>query len=182
MVVDDLHATPTAPMVLAEGSTLPAAAVPDPSRALWLLPSAAFQAAQLASRPIPDGHRRLYLRLREVIELEAREREVPTLVIDGRQSVDHVVTTVEERFAGSLAAGPRATAVADRQTLLREANQAVVDQVRAYFARPWADGDAETVVHPFLCECGAPGCDVRGGCHGRRSRRRPDQDRARPAE
>ena len=44
--------------------------------------------------------------------------------------------------------------------MLREANQAVVDQVRGYFARPWADGDAEAVVRPFLCECGAPGCDV----------------------
>ena len=160
MVVDDLRGTPVEPMVLAEGSALPASAVPDLSRALWLLPSAAFQEAQLASRPIPDGHRRLYRRLREVIEHEASERGVPTLVVDGGQSVEEAVTAVEERFAGPLAVGPRATAIAERRALLREANQAVVDQLRGYFARPWADGDAEAVVRPFLCECGAPGCDA----------------------
>ena len=160
MVVEDLRALPAAPVVVAEGSSLPAAAVPDPSRAVWLLPSAEFQAAQLASRPLSDGHRRLYLRLREVIEVEARERGVPTLVIDGTRPIEGAVTAVESRFAGALATGAGATTVAERQVLLREANQAVVEQVRGYFARPWADGDAEAVLQPFLCECGAPTCDA----------------------
>jgi hypothetical protein len=29
--------------------------------------------------------------------------------------------------------------------------------VRGYYARPWADGDAETVVREFSCECGDAG-------------------------
>lgn len=32
-------------------------------------------------------------------------------------------------------------------------------QVRDFYARPWAAGDAETVVRKFNCECGDPGCD-----------------------
>jgi hypothetical protein len=32
---------------------------------------------------------------------------------------------------------------AERRALLREANLAIVEQVRGYFARPWATGDSE---------------------------------------
>jgi hypothetical protein len=39
-------------------------------------------------------------------------------------------------------------------------NQAPADQVRGFYARPWAHGDAEAVVQPFVCECGAPACDA----------------------
>lgn len=101
MVLDDLTALPAAPLVVAEGTTLPAYAA-DPGRSLWLLPTAALQDARLAPGP-------------------------------GR------------------AAG-----------LLREQNEAMAEQVRGYFARSWANGDAGSVVLPFACECGEPGCpDVR---------------------
>jgi hypothetical protein len=33
-----------------------------------------------------------------------------------------------------------------------------VAQVRGFFARPWAGGDAEEVERSFLCECGDPAC------------------------
>jgi hypothetical protein len=42
--------------------------------------------------------------------------------------------------------------------LLREANEAIVAQVRGDHARPWAEGDAESVVREFLCECGSTTC------------------------
>jgi hypothetical protein len=71
-----------------------------------------------------------------------------------------MVTTVEDLFTEALAAGPRAESVAERQALLREANEAIVAQVRGYYARPWADGDAERIEREFLCECGDPGCEA----------------------
>src|SRR4249920_1458759 len=43
MVVDDLRGLPASPLVVAEGSALAASAVADPSRAVWLLPTADFQ-------------------------------------------------------------------------------------------------------------------------------------------
>ena len=41
---------------------------------------------------------------------------------------------------------------------MREANLQVVEQVRAFYRRPWAEGDAETVVRLFVCECGERTC------------------------
>jgi hypothetical protein len=159
MVVEDLRALPVAPLVLAEGSSLPAALV-APGSALWLLPAAAFQQAQLASRGLEDGTRRLYERLRSVIAREAEEHGVPTLEVDGALGIDDVLALVEARFAPALAAGPRATSIEERRALLREVNLASVDQVRGYHARPWADGDADAVEWSFVCECGGPGCEA----------------------
>jgi hypothetical protein len=51
MAIDDLRALPHAPLVVAEGSTLPAHAlssgIAERSRAVWLLPTRAFQQATL---------------------------------------------------------------------------------------------------------------------------------------
>jgi hypothetical protein len=98
--------------------------------------------------------------LREAVEREAIDHEVPTITVDGSRGVAEMVTVVEEVFADALAAGPRAEAREDRRRLLREFNEAVVRQVRAYYARPWAHGDANAVARAFLCECGDPECDA----------------------
>ena len=71
-----------------------------------------------------------------------------------------MVTAVEELFAEALAEGPRAKTLAERRGLLREANQAIADQVRDRYGRPWAHGDAGAVVREFICECGDPACDA----------------------
>jgi hypothetical protein len=138
MNADDVRALPSSPLVVAEGSTLGAGLV-DPARALWLLPPAESLLA-------------------ETIEREAREHDVPILVVDGTRGIDETVAYAEERFAAALAEGPCARTRAERQPLLREANEAVVAQVRAYYARPWAVGNAEQVVRSFVCECGATDC------------------------
>jgi hypothetical protein len=67
---------------------------------------------------------------------------------------------VEAAFAGALAEGPRAASAAERRALLREANEAVVEQARAFCRRPWANADAEAVERSFVCECGDPACEV----------------------
>jgi hypothetical protein len=159
MVVEDLEALPRSPLVVADGTTLPAAAVTDRSRAIWLLPAPEFHLMLLEQRQLGRGPRELYVLLAQTIDREARANEIPILVVDGTRTIDETVEVVEQAFAAALAAGPRAETLAERRALLREANLAVVGQVRAGHARPWAEGDPDTIVRAFLCECGDPSCD-----------------------
>ena len=158
MVVDDLQALPKAPLVIAEGSTLPAAAVDDHSRAVWLLPTPQFQRARLAERRLPAGPHELFVMLAATIEREAHEHGVRVLTVDGTRDIDAVAHAVERLLGGALAEGPCAESLEERRGLLREANEAVVEQVRGYYARPWADGDANAVLRAFICECGDRQC------------------------
>jgi hypothetical protein len=164
MVVDDLRGLPTAPLVAAEGSSLPAFAVStgiaDRSRAVWLIPTAAFQRTQLEARHASSGAARLFLLLARVIEREAREHAAPILRVDGSTGVEELTGAVETLFADALAAGPRAETLDERRALLREANEAIAAQVRGYYTRPWAAGDPERIVRDFVCECGDPACDA----------------------
>lgn len=164
MVIDDLRALPGSPLVIAEGTSLPAAAltsgVAERARAVWLLPTREFQQAVLASRDLPPGRMALYLLLTETIEGEARAHGARILPVVRSGGIEQTVAAVEEQFAEALAEGPRAETLAERRALVREANQAVADQVRGYHARPWATGDAEAVVCEFACECADPDCDA----------------------
>ena len=60
MVLDDVRALPRSPLIIAEGSPLPAAAVAsgtiDRARAVWLLPTADFQRARLDAAGTIAGH------------------------------------------------------------------------------------------------------------------------------
>jgi len=164
MVVDDLRALPTSPMVAAEGSTLPASAVSsgiaEPSRAVWLIPTASFQRRQIAARRTPSGPARLYMFLGEIIEREAREHGAPMLTVDGHTGVAGVADAVERLLHDAVVGGPRAQTLHERRSLLRQMNDAIEAQVRGYYARPWADGDPDAVVRSFVCECGHPECTL----------------------
>jgi hypothetical protein len=159
MVVDDLQALPRSPLVIAEGTTLPADAVHDRARAVWLLPTPEFQRARLDERELAGSQRELFLLLAETIAREAREHGVRVVVVDGAGGVEALVRTVEQLFGEALAEGPLATTAVERRRLLREANEAIVAQVRGYYARPWAQGEANPVVRTFICECGRRSCD-----------------------
>jgi hypothetical protein len=158
LVVDDLQALPRSPLVVAEGTTLPAGAVQDRSRAVWLLTTPELQRARLEERGLSHGPRELYLLVAETIEREAREHDMRVLVVDGARTIDATVAAVERLFRDALDEGPRAETVAERRELLREGNEAIVAQVRAHYARPWADGAADQVVRSFVCECGERSC------------------------
>jgi hypothetical protein len=164
MALDDLRALADSPLVVAEGSVMPACAVSrgigERSRAVWFIPTRDFQQAALAVQGTPPGPSALYLMLRETIAREASDHGAPTLIVDGSRDVEATVAVVEELFAEALAEGPRAETLAERRALLREANEAIASQVRGYYARPWAEGDAESVVREFICECGEPLCDA----------------------
>jgi hypothetical protein len=77
MVLDDLRPLPDSPLVVAEGSTLPAQAdssgLADRSRAVWLLPTDDFQRALLGARDTPPGPTALHLLLRDRIAREASQ-------------------------------------------------------------------------------------------------------------
>jgi hypothetical protein len=164
MVVDDLRRLPSSPLVIAEGSTISPSVVSsdiaDPSRAVWLLPTPEFQRAQLAERGLARGPRELYLLLAKAIEESAEEHGAPTLTVDASRGINEMVAAVEEAFAEALNEGPRAEATEERRALLREGNEAIAAQVRGYYARPWADGDAESIVRNFICECGETTCEA----------------------
>jgi hypothetical protein len=160
MVLDDLRALPTTPLVIAEGTPLPASTALHAARAVWLVPTPQIQRAQLAARGNTGGAAQLYALLNEVISREAAEHAVPTLTVDGTRSIDETTQAVESLFADALTAGPKAETATERRALLREINEAIVAQVRAYYARPWAHGDADVVVRTFVCECGDPQCDA----------------------
>ena len=164
MVVDDLRALPDSPLVVAEGSTLPAQAVSSGiavcSRAVWLLPTDEFQRALLGARGTPPGPTALYLLLTKRIAGEANEHGAPTLILDGSLDLEATIAAVEELFVEALTEGPHAETRAERRVLLREANEAIVAQVRGYYARPWAQGDAQSVVREFFCECGSTACQA----------------------
>ncbi len=151
MVADDLHALPASPLVVAEGTALPAA-LADPSRAVWLLPSAELQRARLAD--LRPGVLSLYLRLGEEIAHEALEHGLPTLRLDGAADI---TGTVEQMLA--LDTGPAAATIEERRVLLREINDALVSQIAGYHARPWATGDPAAVLCDFVCECGDRACE-----------------------
>jgi len=159
MVIDDVRDLPRAPLVLAEGSVVPASLISsgfaDETRAIWLLPTASFQRPQLAE--LPPGARRLYSLLRDVIEQETREHGAPVLTVDGTRGIEELTDAVDEIFATAIGEGPTA-AREERQALLRGANEAIAEQVRGYYRRPWADGDPESVIRSFLCECGESSC------------------------
>lgn len=150
MVLADVEALPAAPLVVAEGTTIPAGAEPS----LWLIPTREHQRAMLEARGLPKEAAAYYAFLRDVIERDAGA----VLHVDGSLDVDATVAAVEAHFADVISAAPRAERRGERQALLREANLAIVEQLRGFYARPWANGDAETVTREFLCECGDTSC------------------------
>jgi hypothetical protein len=152
MVVDDVLRLPASPLIVVEGSTVSPAVVSsgvtERSRAVWLQPTPDFLARTSDFQTL----------LRTTIEREVREHEAPALTIDGSLGVAEIVVLVEELFAEALAEGPRARTLSERRELLREANTMVVRQCLDYLARPWAEGDPQTFVREFVCECDDPEC------------------------
>ncbi len=168
MVIDDLRGLPDSPLIIAEGVVLPASAastgLAERSQMVWLLPTAEFQDAQLSAAETAlgplAGRRSLYRFLREVAEQEARDHEVPVLTVDGSLGVSEMVEAVYQLFSSVLTSGPWAKTLEERQRLLREINQAILDQIRGYYAQSWVDGDPDLLTRSFVCECGNLTCEA----------------------
>ncbi|HEY7024351.1 MAG TPA: hypothetical protein VH371_05245 [Candidatus Limnocylindrales bacterium] len=155
MVLGDLRSLPRSPLIVAEGTVIRPEDVPPGAAAVWLLSDARDQRQRLVDR---DGTAfRLYELMLDVITVEVAEARAPVIQVG---SIAHTVAALENSFAGQLARGPLATTVTKCRHLVREANLDIVNQVRGYYARPWAAGDPEAVVRAFLCECGATNCEA----------------------
>jgi hypothetical protein len=142
MLVDDVRALPRSPLIVVEGTTVPA----DMHPALWL------------DRPSARPDHPVWRHYAEGILERAEHHAVPVLTVDG--SIEETIAAVEQHFADELAAGPRAETPDERGALLRDANEALVFQVRTGTARPWATDTPETVTRDFICECDDPECRV----------------------
>jgi hypothetical protein len=113
MVLNDLRALPETPLVIAEGTPLPASGALHAARAVWLIPTPEFQRAQLAARGTTGGAVQLYALLNEVIGQEAATCAVPTLTVDGTRGIEETTQAVESLFADVLTAGPTADTAAE---------------------------------------------------------------------
>ncbi|MGP3978972.1 hypothetical protein ACTWQF_34155 [Streptomyces sp. 8N114] len=155
MVLEDLHALPSAPLTIAEGTPI-TPQVAGLSCAVWLIPTPEVQRARLAERDLLPGVHELYQHVGDKIiaQVEKHKGHAMTVPVDGR-SVEEITAEVEGIFANALVEGPRATTAAEKREMLRYANRAFVSQYLTFFTRPWAQalGDARDVVLPFLCEC-----------------------------
>lgn len=152
MVVEDLRGLPRRPLVVAEGTLLPASMV-DPRSAVWLLPTIEFQARHRTEERRRDHPI-------DEVTAEAARYGIPSINIDGSRDIGEVVDEVERVLVAALAAGPVADDRVERRALLREANLAIVDQIRTGCARPWATADPASQVRTFVCECGDQRCDL----------------------
>jgi hypothetical protein len=153
MVVEDVARLPPSPLIVAEGSVIRPADVPRGAAAVWLVADPDVVRERLGLR---DGQsNRLYDLMVDVVAADVDAARAPAIeAVD----LDATVSAVEAFFAEQLARGPLATALDERRALLREANLDMVEQVRGFYARPWARGDSESVVRYFICECGRRDC------------------------
>lgn len=161
MTVDDLRSLPSAPLVVADGSTLLPELVAqghaDRDRAVWLLPTYERHQAFHESQGLAHLVEYRWLIVEEV-ERQAAAGDVHVLRVDETVSIDEALGAVEELFSDALAEGPRAETPEERRALPRYANDAIVAQARGYLGRSWATGDETSFLRDFLCECDDPEC------------------------
>jgi hypothetical protein len=163
MIVDDLTRLPTAPLVLADGSTvlpeLVAQGHAARDRAAWLLPTLEVHRAFHESHGMAHLVEYRWLVIQEV-ERQAVACDVQVVRVDGSLGPDDVLADVEGRFADALAEGPVAESPDERRALLVYANEATVQQAGGFLARRRDAGDETTFVREFRCECDDPECDA----------------------
>ena len=162
MIVDDLRSLPTAPLVVADGSTvlpeLVAQGHARRDRSVWLLPT--FEVHRRFHEENGMAHLVDYRwHVIQEVERQAEECGVSVVHVDGSLGPDEVFAAVEELFAAAIEEGPRANTQEERRALLVWANEELVRQARGYLARPWSSGDEATFSRPFRCECDDPECE-----------------------
>jgi hypothetical protein len=159
MIREDLRALPRNPLIVVEGALVtPAITNSARGSAVWLMISAAAQRQRLAERHRPKPPPRSYLRWRRLIEDQVNPDDDRIVVVDGLTE-EQAVAAVEARFAERIARGPTADTLAERRQLIRYANRSLVEQCLGWLGRPWTNGDPQTLVREFECECGSVDCD-----------------------
>ena len=161
MVVEDVRALPPEPLVVAEGTTMPASLVPV-DRALWLLPTPELQRQRLEERGWPPAvHGAVRAGLRDDRSrggrgARARAARSTARSASRRRSTRSSITSPgssrpnqERRRRRN---GARSCA---RRTSTSSARCAASSRARG------RTGSAEKVERSFACECGDPACTAR---------------------
>jgi len=163
-VLEDLPSLPAQPAVLVEGPQVVPDLLPDGARAVFLIPTPAFQHANLVPRPMPssDSARALANRLVKdrlyadrVADL-ARERGCTVVDVDGSRSTDELCTLIEHEFPDYF----HDSEPVDLPGVRRWENEKIARNVRAWIASGDHRTGGDSPV-PFACECGRPGCGER---------------------
>ncbi|HWC23638.1 MAG TPA: hypothetical protein VG502_15185 [Flexivirga sp.] len=176
MIVDDIVARGSGPMVVAEGpQLLPELVGPvmaTSGHGVWLLPTTDFTARSLGIRNSPtplaretdkDRARRRRLErdalLTDRIRRDAEQRGLAVVDMDGKQNEDESDGALAELFGSLLEAGPRAHDGEERRAIRREENAAANRQIGAFRAS-LGDTAPPEGDFPYACECTNLGCDV----------------------
>ncbi|MBE1609978.1 hypothetical protein [Actinopolymorpha pittospori] len=156
MIMEDLRSLPAGPLIVAEGGLItPAMARPE-NQAVWLFPSRDVQVARLRVRhrgEVPWS----YLQAMEPTIEQLAETGIATIAVD-HLSVEEAIAEIERVFAPRIGKGPTATTVEERRSLIRQANQALVNQYASPSSRPLTTVDPDSVIRTFDCECALPEC------------------------
>ncbi|GGB27839.1 hypothetical protein GCM10011492_17580 [Flexivirga endophytica] len=175
MIVDDIVARGSGPLVVVEGPQLfPHLVQPVMAgnrHGVWLLPSTEFTARSLGIRNSPtplaqesDEERARRRRLErdalltDRIRRDAAERALAGVEMDGGQDEDESERVLAELFRPLLDAGPRARDGEQRRAIRREEN-AVTDVQIAAFRASLGDKAPSESEFPYACECTNLGCD-----------------------
>jgi cytidylate kinase len=156
MIIDDLRSLPVAPLIVAEGGQIsPAMAKPE-RQAVWLIPSREVQVARLRVRhrgEVPWG----YLQAVEPTIKQLADTSITAIVVDPL-TVNETVAELERIFSHRIGEGPTAVTVEENRSLIRDANQALVNQYASRSTRPLTPIEPDNVVRTFDCECARRSC------------------------
>jgi hypothetical protein len=115
-----------------------------------------------ATRPPRDRFALHYERAPLVLEDLARLPDHPPVIAEGTvvpiPRVFLTRPTTPDALEPFFDLSGGVTTHAERVALIREANLAIANQIRAFYARGDAQGDPGTVIQRFACECGHPAC------------------------
>ena len=152
MIIDDLSALPASPLIMADGPLTPRMATLLLSSGRLAPTSRALRIRHLEG--VPTG----YLTSWEA--MQPHETAITRITVD-HLTVDETISEVEGVFAPYLDDRTTTATLAERRSLIRSGNQAIVDQGTSPTARPRkAWGDPGRVVRAFDCECAAESCDA----------------------
>lgn len=157
MVLDDVHALPEEPAVIAEGTPIQPSMVPAGGPAVWLMAGPSVRAGRNLQRGW--GVAGSEADLIQDQQLAAELKRTASTMIDTTEhtDVDKTVGMVESIMSDWLADCPRARSLPERRALIREGNAAIVHQYRYGMARA-GNTEGGGLVRSYDCECGDPGC------------------------
>lgn len=157
MVLDDVAALPDEPAVVAEGTNITPAMVPNASLAVWLTARTAIRARRNQQRGWGAAGGAVDLIKERQLMAELNESAAPVIDTGDHTGVGETIAQIETLAASWFATRPAARNRRERQTLIREGNAAIVTQYRGGMARS-GNTQGDGLVRSYDCECGEPWC------------------------